>query len=88
MGTGDDSDSKDEDETSQSSKTVDDDDSSPNCKKTCDPMKGSGKYMDRAYEKAFVPCLNEAVRKGITADQNECTEKATEYCIEACEDGD
>ncbi len=70
----------------KSSKDDDKKKGSAKCEETCDPMKGSGKYMDKAYRNVYEPCLNEAVRKGITADENNCERKATKYCIEECED--
>lgn len=57
------------------------------CTATCDPMTGDGPHMDAAYENSYQPCLSDAVDKGITADQNHCTEKATAYCIQSCEAG-
>lgn len=57
------------------------------CTATCDPMTGEGPHMDAAYENSYQPCLSDAVDKGITADQNHCTEKATAYCIQSCEAG-
>ena len=61
--------------------------SSTSCKKTCDPMTGSGPYMDEAYRESYSPCLSDAASKGMTADDNRCEEKATAYCIKACEAG-
>ena len=57
------------------------------CAATCDPMTGEGPHMDAAYENSYQPCLSDAVDKGITADQNHCTEKATACCIQSCEAG-
>ena len=47
-------------------------------------MGGGNKYMDEAYENAYSPCLDEAVRKGKTADELQCSDKANKYCMKAC----
>ncbi len=57
------------------------------CLATCDPLTGEGSHMYAAYKHSYHPCLSEAVDKGITADQNNCTERATAYCIQSCENG-
>jgi len=59
--------------------------SSTTCSNMCDPMGGGNKYMDEAYENAYSPCLDEAVRNGKTADELQCSDKANQYCINACE---
>ena len=59
--------------------------SSNECASTCDPKGNGNKYMDAAYEKAYSPCLDEAVRLGKTAAEMKCSEKATDYCVKACE---
>ena len=69
-------------ETTESTSSVS---SSTTCSNMCDPMGGGNKYMDEAYENAYSPCLDEAVRNGKTADELQCSDKANQYCINACE---
>ena len=54
------------------------------CWKACDPSEPGNAYKDQAYETAYKPCLDEAVKQGKTAEEMQCTKKATSACDAIC----